>query len=67
MPDTSYVSFIGKCWEFLKYIFSFFSARKQEEVNKIDTNLQEDYNKIDQDKENGKQDNTADRLNNLFK
>ena len=67
MPNTSYISFFKKCWEFLVYIVSFFRGRKQEEVDKVNVDLQNDYNKIDQDKEDGKQNNTQDRLNNLFK
>ena len=67
MINTSYASFLKKCWDFLKYLLDFFRDRKQEQVNKIDIDLQNQYNKIDQDKEDDKQNDTEDRLNNMFK
>ena len=67
MPDTSYISFFKLCYKFIIDVINFFRGRKQEEVDKVNVDLQNDYNKIDQDKEDGKQNNTQDRLNNLFK
>ena len=63
----SYIGFFGKCWEFITYVINFFRGKKQEEANKINTTLQDEYNRIDQDKENNKQHDTQDRLDNLFK
>jgi hypothetical protein len=63
----SWIGFLKKCWEFLVYVVNFFRGKKQNEVNKINEDLQHQYNKIDQDKEDNKQHDTEDRINNIFK
>jgi len=69
MADTSYswISLLKKFWNFLIDIINFFRGKKQQEANNANIDLNNQYGKIDQDKENGKQNNTEDRLNNLFK
>lgn len=69
MADTSYrwTSFLKKCWEFMIYVINFFRGKKQNQVDKVNEDLRHDYNKIDQDKENKKQDEIKDRLNDMFK
>ena len=69
MADTSYswFSLIKKFWNFLIDIINFFRGKKQQEATTANTELQNEYNKIDRDKGNGKQNNTEDRLNNMFK
>ena len=63
----SVFSLLKKCWSFLIDIINFFRGKKQQEANNANIDLQNQYNKIDQDKEDGKQNNTEDRLNNMFK
>ena len=65
--SDSYISFFEKCWQFLSYVINFLRGRKQDEINKANTVLENDYNEIDKDKEKEKQDDTQNRLNNLFK
>ncbi len=62
-----WTSFLKKCWEFLVYAVNFFRGKKQNEANKINEDLQNQYDKIDQDKEDNKQHDTEDRINNIFK
>lgn len=63
----SYIIFFRKCWDFLTYIIDFFRGKKQDKINTINNSLQNEYDKIDQNKEDNKQDDTENRLNNLFK
>lgn len=68
MPNNySYISFLKKCYEFLAWIFDFFRGRKKQENDKINIDLKNEYNKIDKEKENNKEDTIENRLNNMFK
>jgi Skp family chaperone for outer membrane proteins len=67
MGNYSLLGFLKSCCDFISYVIDFITGRRQNQVNKINTDLQDQYNKIDQDKENNKQNDTQNRLDNLFK
>ena len=69
MSETSYswISLLKKFWNFIIDIINFFRNKKQQQAINANTELQNEYNKIDQDKDNGKQNNTENRLNDMFK
>ena len=60
-------------WEFIKMIFAFLTGRKkqqeeqkQENFNKITSDLENKYSEVDKKQEDKKQDDLKNRLNNMF-
>jgi len=56
-------------WELIVYIINFIFNRsklQQQEIEKINENLQDKYNEIDKEKEDKQDENLEDRLDNMF-
>lgn len=60
-------------WAFIKMIFAFFTGRnkerekqKQDNFNKTTSSLNQQYSEIDKNKEDKKQDDLKNRLDNMF-
>jgi methionine salvage enolase-phosphatase E1 len=71
--QPTWLSFIGKLVEFVRYILFFFKSRKeqelqkeQEEKNKVKKQIEKGYREIDKRSEKKKQDDIQKRLDNLF-
>lgn len=69
----SWMSFIKKAIEAIKYIVLFFIGRKKEQdkqeyidYKKDNDKINDSYNKIDEEKENKKKNDLDKRLNDLF-
>jgi len=71
MPEkNSWINFIRRLKEFIRYVLGFFGQRKKEKqkrkYQKIDNEVKKGYNKIDKKKEKKKKDPIEKRLDNLF-
>ncbi len=71
--EYTWISLIKKVFSAIKYLISFFIGRKKEqdkmeyeEYKKDNAKIEEKYSKIDQEKENKKNDDLDKRLNNMF-